>query len=78
VLTCWSAECLPSRFGASIWQHSNPLAFCVMWHWEVFLWVGVQGIKVLILLAALFLQIVAPASQWGFGVLELTLSASVP
>jgi hypothetical protein len=39
---------------------------------------GVQGVKFLILLGALFLPSVAPASQQGFGVTELTLSASVP
>jgi uncharacterized membrane protein YqaE (UPF0057 family) len=39
---------------------------------------GVQDVKVLILLAALFLPNVAPASQRGFGVSELMLSASMP
>jgi hypothetical protein len=29
VLTCWSAECLPCRFVASIWWHSSPPVFSV-------------------------------------------------
>jgi hypothetical protein len=29
VLTCWSAECLPSRFGAGVWQHGSPPVFSV-------------------------------------------------
>jgi hypothetical protein len=24
LLTCWSAECLPSRFGAGVWWHRSP------------------------------------------------------
>jgi hypothetical protein len=39
---------------------------------------GLQGVEVLILLAALFLPSVTPASHQGFGVTELTLSASEP
>jgi hypothetical protein len=39
---------------------------------------GVHGVEVLILLDALFLPSVAPASQQGFGIMELMLSASVP
>jgi hypothetical protein len=35
VLTCWSADCLPSRFGASIWQHGSPP---VVSAWQWFLW----------------------------------------
>jgi hypothetical protein len=60
VLTCWFAECLPSRFWASIWQFG----------------LGVQGIEVLILLGALFLPNVSPASQQNFWFIELILSAS--
>jgi hypothetical protein len=29
VLTCWSAKCLPSRFGAGIWQCRSPPVFLV-------------------------------------------------
>jgi hypothetical protein len=29
LLTCWSAGCLPSRFGASVWWHRNPPVFLV-------------------------------------------------
>jgi hypothetical protein len=29
LLTCWSARCLPSRFGTSIWRHGSPLVFLV-------------------------------------------------
>jgi hypothetical protein len=50
----------------------------VMWHGEAFHRLGAQDVEVLILLSALFLPHVAPASQGGFGVSELTLSASVP
>jgi hypothetical protein len=50
----------------------------VTWHGQAFHRLGVQDVKVFILLAALFLPSVAPASKQGFGVSELTLSASVP
>jgi hypothetical protein len=43
---------------------------------ETFHRLGVQGVEVLILLTALFLPSVAPASQQGFGVMELMLSPS--
>jgi hypothetical protein len=49
-----------------------------MWHGEAFYRLGVQGVKVLILLGALFPPSVAPASQQGFGVKELMLSGSAP
>jgi uncharacterized membrane protein YqaE (UPF0057 family) len=49
-----------------------------MWWGEVFYGIGAQGVKVLILLGALFLPSVAPVFQRGFGVMELTLSVSVP
>jgi hypothetical protein len=29
VLTCCSSKCLPSRFGASVWQHGSPPVFSV-------------------------------------------------
>jgi hypothetical protein len=50
----------------------------VTWCGKVFHGLGVQTVKVLILLGALFPPGVAPASQQGFGVMELMLSASVP
>jgi hypothetical protein len=37
-----------------------------MWHGEAFYGLGVQGVEVLILLVALFLPTVVPASQQGF------------
>jgi hypothetical protein len=37
-----------------------------MWPGEAFYGLGVQGVEVLILLGALFLSSVAPASQQGF------------
>jgi hypothetical protein len=49
-----------------------------MWHVEVSYGPGVQDIKILILVGSLFPPSVAPASQQGFGVTELMLSASVP
>jgi hypothetical protein len=56
----WSAECLPSRFGAGFWQWWEPSCFLsVMWCGEAFYRLGVQGVKVLILLGALFLPSVA-------------------
>jgi hypothetical protein len=30
LLTCWSAGCLPSRFGAGIWQHGSLPVFSVL------------------------------------------------
>jgi hypothetical protein len=56
VLSCWSAGCLPGRFGASGWQCRQPYCFLsVTWHGEAFYGLGVQGVEVLILLGALFL-----------------------
>jgi hypothetical protein len=60
----------------AVWQPTCFLS--VMWHGEVFHRLGVQNTKFLILLAALFPPSVAPVSQQGFGVLGLTLYASVP
>jgi hypothetical protein len=45
---------------------------------EAFNGLGVQGVKVLILVGVLFPPSVAPASQQGFGVMELMVSASTP
>jgi hypothetical protein len=74
----WSAECLPSMFGDGVWQRRQLSCFLsVMWYGEAFHGLGIQGVKVLTLLGAVFLPSVAPASQQGFGVTELTLSASV-
>jgi hypothetical protein len=46
--------------------------------WEAFHRLGVQGVEGLILVGVLFPPSVGPASQGGFGVMELTQSASVP
>jgi hypothetical protein len=63
----WSAECLPSRLGAGIWQRQQPSCFLsVKWCGEAFHELGVQGVENLILLGALFLPSVAPASQQDF------------
>jgi hypothetical protein len=52
----WSAKCLPSRFGTSVWWRQQPSDFLnVIWCGEVFYGLGVQGVEVLILLCALFL-----------------------
>jgi hypothetical protein len=60
----WYAECIPSRFGAAIWQWWQCSCFLsVMWCGEAFHRLGVQGVEVLILLGALFPPSVAPASQ---------------
>jgi hypothetical protein len=62
--------------GLVAWE---PSCFCsAMWCGEVFHGLGVQGAKVFILLAAFFPPSVASVSPWGFGVTELTLSASAP
>jgi hypothetical protein len=50
----------------------------VRWCGEAFYWLGVQGVEVLIVLGALFLPSVAPASQHDFSFTGLMLSASVP
>jgi hypothetical protein len=50
----------------------------VMWHGETFYGLEFQGVEVLILLGALFPPSVAPTSQQGFGVTQLTLSGSAP
>jgi hypothetical protein len=48
----------------------------VMWHREALYGLGVQGVKVLILLGAFFLPNVAPESRQDFSFMELMLSAS--
>jgi hypothetical protein len=77
----WFAECLPRKFGAGSGdgsdKGSSPV-FLVLWHGEVFYRLGVQGVKVLILLGALFLPNVAPVFQQDFGVWELMLPGSAP
>jgi hypothetical protein len=45
---------------------------------EAFHRLGVQGVDGLILLGALLLPKVSPASRGRFGVMELKLSASIP
>jgi hypothetical protein len=50
----------------------------VMWHGEAFHGLGVQSVEILILLGALFLPSVTPASQQYFWFVELILSASLP
>jgi hypothetical protein len=48
------------------WQQLPTCFLSVMWHGEAFYGLGVQGVKVLILLCASFLPSVAPACQQGF------------
>jgi hypothetical protein len=63
----WSAKCLPSRFGADgLWWWQPTCFLRVTWHEEAFYVLGIQGVEVFILLGALFLQSVAPASQQSF------------
>jgi hypothetical protein len=63
----WSAEFLPSRFGASIWWQQQSSCFHkVTWSGKAFYGLGAQVVKVLILLGVLFPPSVAPASQQGF------------
>jgi hypothetical protein len=49
-----------------------------MWYGKAFFRLEVQGVKVLVVLGALFPPCVAPVAQQGFGVMELTLSGSAP
>jgi hypothetical protein len=58
--------------------HQPSCFLSVKWHGEAFHKLGVQDVEVLVLLAALFPPSVALLSQQGFGVTELTLSASAP
>jgi hypothetical protein len=54
----WSAECLPGKFGASIWWWWELSCFIsITWCGEDLHRQGVQGIEVLILLGALFLPL---------------------
>jgi hypothetical protein len=75
LLTCWSAS--PKQ----VWNHCllvrEPSCFLsVTWHIETLYGLGVQGVRVLILLGGFFLPSVAPASQTNFWSMELMLSAS--
>jgi hypothetical protein len=75
----WSAECLLSKFGAGVsWRQEPSYFLSVTWHGEAFYGLVVQGVKIVILLGALFPPSVAPASQQDFCFTGLTLSASVP
>jgi hypothetical protein len=79
VLTCWSAKCIQTSLGpASGSAAENSCFLSVTRRGEAFHGLGVQSVGILILLAALFPPKVAPACQWGFGVMDLMLSASVP
>jgi hypothetical protein len=73
LLVCWMSPRQVWSQHLVAWQPSSFLS--VRWCGEAFYRLGVQYVEVLILLAALFLPSVAPVSQWGFGVSELTLSA---
>jgi hypothetical protein len=75
----WSTECLPSRFGDGVWWQEQPSNFLsITWYGKTFYRLGVQGVEVLILLGALSVPSVAPASQQSFWFTELILSASAP
>jgi hypothetical protein len=78
----WSAEDLPSMFGASIhwlvvWGWWPTCSLSVSWHGEDFHRLGVQGAKLSTLLGASPRPSVAPESQQGPSFMELTLSVSV-
>jgi hypothetical protein len=45
LLTCWSARCLPSRFGASVWQRRSPPFFSVTWPGEALYGLGFRVSK---------------------------------
>jgi hypothetical protein len=75
LLTCLSAS--PKQVWSwhlAVWEPSCFLS--VTWHGEALYWLGVQGVRVLILLGGFFLLSVAPVSQQNFWFMELTLSAS--
>jgi hypothetical protein len=55
MLTCLVCQMSPKQVWSRWWQPSCFLS--VMWHGEAFYELGVQGIEVLILLGALFLQV---------------------
>jgi hypothetical protein len=60
----WSANHLPSRFGASGWWWQQPTcSLSVMCHGEAFHRLGAQDVKVSTLLCASSLPSIAPASQ---------------
>jgi hypothetical protein len=44
--------------------------------WKSFVWLGVQGVRILVLLGSFVLPSVAPESQQNFLFMNLTLSAS--
>jgi hypothetical protein len=60
------------------WRWQLTCFLSVTWRGEAFHGLGIQDVKVLILLDAVFLPSVVPASQQGFGVMELTLPGSAP
>jgi hypothetical protein len=78
VFTCLACQVSPQLWSWCLVAWEPSFFLSVMWCGEAFHRLGVQNFKVLILLAALFLPIVAPVSQQRFGVLELMLSASAP
>jgi hypothetical protein len=78
VYECLSLAGLELKVVAMVEVVAATCFLSVMWHAEAFYGLGVQGVEVLILLGALFLPSVAPASQQGFGVTALTLSGSAP
>jgi hypothetical protein len=63
-----------------VWSwHLMPWCYLfVTWHGEASYGLGVQDVEILILLGALFLPGVAPASHQDFWLTELMLSASAP
>jgi hypothetical protein len=69
--------CLMSHVWSQHLEARQPSCFLsVTWYGDTFHGLWVQDVKVLILLAVLFLPSVAPASQWGFGFSELMLSSA--
>jgi hypothetical protein len=75
LLTCWSAS--PKQVWSwhlVAWEPSCFLS--VTWHGETLYGLGVQGVRILILLGGFFSAKWAPVSPQNFWFTELTLSAS--
>jgi hypothetical protein len=71
-------DCYLPYFRQWLITHQLSCFLSVMWHAEAFYGLRVHGIKVLIVLDALFLPSVTPVSQQVFWFMELMMSASIP
>jgi hypothetical protein len=58
---------LPGRLGAGVWQCRSPPGFSSLTcYGEALCWLGVCGVRVLLILGGFFLPSMAPASQQNF------------